>query len=382
MKKKRKKKGHSHAVLGENVAYGEEVKITTDEGLNDIKGQAQKYSNNKPESQAGFVAEADHCATFNSRSALDRSRNRALREKNGHHGDYKIKSGRKNILKGEIKYRKKAEQTENALRGYGNKQRVAPADQKEAIKEIARRKELKGKSSDNPIRQQVGKEHQEVLENVSDSISDGRRSSTPRTQKDIKKIAKNADRGNITDQDILPPLGETLKRSAFSGAKAGAVAGAGIGSAVSITKNTIDVYKGEKSVKSAMIDTAVETSCATADAAVKGSVGSMARTAGIHIAAKTGTPLLKSVLRSGGPAAAAIGAVEIVKDLCLYTTDRIDGEELGKRSKKTGLTTVSAWGGAETGAAIGTAICPGPGTIVGGILGGTIFGIGSSFLIS
>lgn len=366
-------------VIGENVAFGEELKSVLKNGIRDIEKRAQSYAANTEAQRAGFVAEADHCATFNARAALDRSGNRAVLARNGNHGDYRIINGKKVLVEGEVKYYGNAEGTEYALRGYGNKQRVAPADQVEEIAKIARKKATKELAQNRPNRQAVGKEHQEVTEHVTNRISDGKRGSTPRTYKENRATTAKASQGKLTELDVLPGMNETLRRSAVSGAQSGAVMGAGISAFVSSVTNIKAVCKGKKSITKAAGDAIIEVGCATADGAVKGAVGSAVRAGCVQLAGRTTATAAKSILRSGGPAAAAVGGVELLKDTVLLAVGEINGHEYKQRVKKTAATTAGGWAGAEGGAAIGTAICPGIGTVVFGILGGILGGIGASW---
>lgn len=371
---------YSAGIIGENAAYGEEIKRVVEEGVESIEKRAKTYAANTEATRAGFVAEADHVATFNSRSVLDRSGNRAVLEPNGNHGDIRIMNGKKVVAEAEVKYYKTAEGTENAARGYGSRQRVVPADQVKKVAEIAKKRAAKELAKDNPVRQAVGREHKEVHQNVTDRISDGKRHSTPRTHKENLGTAKKAGAGKLSETDVLPSMGETLNRSALSGAKSGAVVGAGISAIASGISNVAAVCRKEKSAGDALADVALETTVATADSAVKGAVGSMVRAGGIQVAAKTTSTMAKSVLRSGGPAAAAIGGVEVIKDTILLAAGKIDGKEYKNRAKKTVISTGSGWAGAEAGAALGTMVCPGIGTLVFGVVGGLIGGIGGSWL--
>ncbi len=371
---------YSAGIIGENAAYGEEIKRVIEEGVESIGRRAKTYAANTEATRAGFVAEADHAATFNARSALDRSGSRAVLEPNGNHGDIRVVNGKEVIAEAEVKYYGTAEGTENAARGYGNKQRVVPADQVKKAAEIAKKRAAKELAKDNPVRQAVGREHKEVHENLTDRLSDGKRHSTPRTYKENLETTKKAGAGKLCETDVLPSMGETLSRSAASGAKSGAVVGAGISAIASGISNAAAVFRQEKSAGDAFADVALETTVATADSAVKGAVGSMVRAGGIQVAARTTSTVARNVLRSGGPAAAAIGGVEVIKDTILLAAGKIDGKEYRNRAKKTVISTGSGWAGAEAGAALGTMVCPGIGTVVFGVVGGLIGGIGGSWL--
>jgi hypothetical protein len=369
------------ANIGENVQFCNALQKTLDKGAADVADQAKRYANNPPASQAGFVAEADHCATFNARKALGRSNVRAVREPNGNHGDFKIVKGRKVLVKGEMKYHATAEKTENAMRGYGDRQLVGPADQIDDIKDIAARKAAKNGASGNPIRRDVGREHEAVGKNAKDCIADGKTTSTPRTSKEAKRIAKDASKGKHSPQSTLPPLGESVKTAAKSGAKAGAVWGAAIPGVFSGVDNAQAFLDGQKDAPEALADFTVDVAKSATDGAAKGAAGSAATATATHLAGKVASPLAKRLLRSSGPAAAAIGVVETAKHAIDWGTGEIDGEEFAEKTVQTAATTAGGWGGAQAGAMLGGAVGGPPGAIVGAVVGGIFaaFGISSLF---
>lgn len=369
------------AVVGENVHFQKTLQSTINAGLEDITTQARRYKDNPLNSQAGYVAESDHCAAFNTRKALERDTARAVREANGNHGDYKIVKGDKVLVEGEVKYHGSAEKTETAMRGYGDKQLVGPSDQVDEIKTIAHKKTAQGKASAKASRQKVGQEHEAVLENASDTITDGKTKSTPRTRKEAKKIARKATKGKVNSADVMPPtLGESLRLAAFSGAKSGAVTGALFSGVISGAQNMTAWCDGEKSGEDAFIDTATDITVGAIDSGVKGAAASTATVLATHALPRVASPVMKTVLGSSAPAAIAIGAVEIGKSAIDFATGEIDGEEFCEKAVRTGATTGGAWAGAEAGGLLGTFFGP-PGIVVGSVVGGMLgyFGMDSLF---
>ena len=371
-----KKETVNGIVLGENVVFSKELNEVIEEGIKDILSQAKRYKNNSLASATGFVAESYHCASFNTKSALKRETFRAFREKNGNHGDYfikDIKSG-KIVEKGEMKYYSTAAKTENAMRGYGNRKLVGPKEQINDIKNIARRREL----SNQTTRVEVAKEHKIVRKKVSDTIGKKTKSEAL-SLKDAKKLTKKARKGKVNTNDILPDNAslEAAKSGAIEGAKNGAIFSA----AFSSIENIYAVTSGNKNIKEAVVDVAIQTTKATIDSAVKSAAGSAAKVTAVKIAENTTNSIAKTVLKSSAPVMAAAVGVEIAKNAVDLVTGKIDGEEFAKNTTKTVATTAGGWAGAEVGTAIGTAICPGIGTIVGGIVGGILgsLGIGSLF---
>lgn len=369
------------AVLAENLHFQNTLQKTLDEGVADIVDQAQRYKNNPVASRVGFVAEADHCATYNARSALERSTKRAIREPNGTHGDYKIVNGQQVLIEGEMKYYSTAEQTETAMRGYGDRQLVGPADQIADVKKIAAKKAAKNNASDKPTRQQVGLEHESVTQNAGDCISDGKTKSSPRTRREARKIAGKAAQGKTDHATILPTLGEDLKIAAKSGAKSGAATSSVITGVISGFSHTKEWLDGEKDGGEALIDAAVDIGKSGADGAVKGMAGSVATTAATRVATQTSSKIFQTVLRSGGPAVIAIGTVEVVKHAFDLSRGEIDGEEFVEKSAQAAATGAGGWAGAEGGAALGLLVGGPVGSIVGGVLGGIggALGIGCLF---
>ena len=371
-----KKETVNGVVLGENIAFHKELNNVLESGVKDIVNQAKRYQNNSLESATGFIAESYHCASFNTKSALKRETFRAFREKNGNHGDYfikDIKSG-KIVEKGEMKYYSTAAKTENAMKGYGNRKLIGPKEQIGEIKKIAKKREL----SNQNTRIEVAKEHKIVREKVSDTIGKKTKSEAL-SLKDAKKLTKKARKGKVNMNDILPDNAtlEAAKSGAIEGAKNGAIFSA----AFSSIENIYAVTSGNKNIKEAVADVAIQTTKITVDSAVKSAAGSTAKVAAVKVAEKTTNSVAKSVLKSSAPVMAAAAGVEIAKNAVDLARGKIDGEKFAKNTTKTVATTAGGWAGAEAGAAIGTALCPGVGTVVGGIVGSVLgsLGIGSLF---
>ena len=339
--------------------------------ISNITSQAKKYKNNTFASQTGFVAEEVHIGSFNINSAFKRSSLKAVKEKNGCHGDYKILKGKKVVAKGEFKHYNTAEQTENAMRGYDNRDLIGPKDQVEDIKKIARKKYLKNKTT----RPKVAKEHKIVEKKVKNSIKKENVSSKAKTLKEQRKITKKAVKGKVEAKDILPDFKDSLAGSIKSGAIEGAKTGATIGGLFSATSNILEVSNGKKEMKEALIDTTKDIAISAVDSGIKNAVGSAAKTSGIYLAEKVANETAKKVLKSSAPAILAFSAVDIAKETYKYANDEIDGEELAKQSAKSVVTGVSAWAGAEAGAVAGATIAGPVGAAVGGVVGAIVASI-------
>jgi hypothetical protein len=357
--------------------YSKNIDKEIDIAIKEIVSQAKNYKNNSLASQTGFVAESVHIGSFNINSAFKRSSLKAVKEKNGCHGDYKILKGNKVVAKGEFKHYNTAEQTENAMRGYDNRDLIGPKDQISDIKKIAKRKFLKNKTT----RPKVAKEHKIVEKKVKNSIKKDNVSSKAKTLKEQRKITKKAAKGKVEAKDILPDFKDSLIGSAKSAALEGAKLGAGVGGAISVISNTIEVINGKKEIKKAVVDTTKETTISAVDSAVKNAAGSAAKTSAIYLAEKTTNEVTKTILKSSAPAVLAFSMVDIGKEAYKFANDEIDGEEFAKNSAKSIVTGAGAWAGAEAGAMIGGTVGGPVGAVVGGVIGGIAasLGIGSLF---
>ncbi len=366
-------------VNGANISNLNRFSNNLDSAINDAKKdileQAKRYKNNSLASQNGFVAESVHVGSFNIDSAIKRSPLKAVREKNGNHGDYKIIKNGKTVAEGEIKHYNNAEQTENAMRGYKDKQLVGPKDQIKKIKKIARRKELKNKTT----RPKVSKEHRNVKNNADDAIKKDGVTSKPKTLKQTKEITKKANKGKVDTTDLMPDLLDGVKNSAISGAIDGAKCGAIFGGGVSAVSNICDVFNNKKDCKEALVETTKDLTISVVDSAVKNAAGSAAKTGSIYMAEKASSEVTKRVLGSAAPVIVATTAVEVCKDLYKCANGEIDGEEVAYNTIKNTATSAGAWAGAEAGAALGAFGGP-VGAVVGGIAGGILGAVGISSL--
>jgi len=333
-RKKKTSEMISGAAMGENFHFREVLENTINEGLDDMVSQARRYKENPLHSRTGYVAEADHCATFNTRKALERDNTRAVRQPNGNHGDYKIVKGDKVLVEGEVKYNGSAEKTENSMRKYEDQQLVGPSDQIEDIKEIARKKAAKGNASSNDTRQQTAREHEAVEKNVSDSITDGETKSTPRTRKEAKKITSKATKGKVAPEDVMPPLGESVGTAMKSGGLSGAKIGMGFTAVVSGVSNINAWVKDDKNGQEALVDAAKDIATGTIDGGVKGAAASGATVLAIHAATLTTSTVAKTVLRSNAPVVAAITAVDVAKDVFDLANGNIDGAEFCEKTTR------------------------------------------------
>lgn len=356
--------------------YSDNIDTAIDNAKKDIVEQAKKYKNNTLSSQTGFVAESVHVGSFNIDSAFKRSSLKAVKEKNGFHGDYKVLDGKKIVAKGEFKHYNNAQQTENAMRGYDNRDLVGPSDQMKEVKDIAKRKALKNKTT----RPDVAKEHQKVYKKSTDSIKKDNVSSKPKTLKKQKKITKKATKGKVDSAELLPDFKDSVKSAAIGGAIEGAKTGAIFGGGMSAISNFIDVIDGKKDTEEAVKDVAIETVKSTADCAIKNVAGSVAKATSTHLAQKVASQGVKRVMGSAAPIIVATVLVDTCKDVYKCANGEIDGETVVKNTGKNVATAGGAWAGAEGGAVVGAMVGGPAGAVIGGFIGGVAGALGISSL--
>ena len=385
MKKDRRTKpatARHSAAVGDTTRFADQLSETLAEGVRLLHERAATYANNTKGSATGFVFEADHVATYNARAALDDSARRARLQPHGHRGDFRVVEGGRTVLRGEMKCHSTAEHTETALRGYGDQQRVAPADQLPDIKRVALRKGARAECSPNPSRQRVAAEHKEVREHVTDRIDDGQRTSTPRTRAQARERHTTAKRGAVKPGDVLPSTKEALGRAVASGAKGGGAVGAAVGGGIAAVQQTVAVLRGEAKVGDAALEVAKRTAAGAVDGALKGAAGRSAQVLAVKAAAHVSKPLLKRALGSCAPAVVAVVGVEVIKDCVSYGQGKIDAEQFRRRALRTGVSTGTALAGAKLGGLVGTFICPGIGTVIGGFVGSLAGGVAGSAMVS
>lgn len=143
----------------------------------------------------------------------------------------------------------------------------------------------------------------------------------------------------------------------------GALAGAAIGGSVSVVINGLALVKGRKSASEAAVSTLKD----TATGAATGAAVSGFSVAAEAVLFKAGAHALS---RSAAPVAIGLTLVEFGKDMKGLFSGDIDRKQLAARTSKNVLKGGTTWGGMEGGAAIGTLVLPGVGTVVGGAVGG------------
>lgn len=150
---------------------------------------------------------------------------------------------------------------------------------------------------------------------------------------------------------------ETAHQAGVEQAKAGAV----ISGVLSTARNVLSVASGDKDLSDAMCDIGKDTLIGTSTNYVIASGGTAIKS----MMSNSSKEVFVNLSKTNMPAMIATVSVQVGKSLHRYATGEIDelelAEELGE--KGTGMLAAS-WG-----AAIGTAVFPGIGTVVGGMVG-------------
>jgi len=182
------------------------------------------------------------------------------------------------------------------------------------------------------------------------------------------QVSKDLENSGITSKEAIfirehPKLAtakyvaKTAHRSGVENAKSAAV----ISGAISTAQNISFIIKGDKDVTDAVKDIGKDTTISAATAYTIGAGDTAIR----GFMASSKNSVFVNLSKSNMPAMIATATVQIGKSLIRYANGEIDSlqlvEELGE--KGTGMMAASF------GAAIGTAIFPGIGTVIGGMVG-------------
>lgn len=363
--------GVTGAVVGGSAAYASGIHAAIKEGAATINAVGAQNASLKAPNRAGYVAEADHAATFNTDAAFRRSGLRAERppstvSKVARSPDLTVTDGAgRDLGAASSKVYKDAKSTARAQRGYGKQDRIVPTDQLDEVRKHARGRAAAERASGKPNCAPVAEELDEVADRATDRLRRGETESTPRTRAESKRMGQKARRGAVDGRDIVGDAGRRVKEGATQGAKAGAVAGAAVTAVVETFSVVQRVRRGEASVKEAAVHVGVAVAKGTVDGGIKGAAGGAATAAAQVAAQKVGSAALKAVLKGNAPAAAAVVGVDVARHAIRLATGAINGEEFKRAAGE------AVRGGAASyiGSAIGGALGGPAGMIVGGIAG-------------
>lgn len=235
---------------------------------------------------------------------------------------------------------------------YRGKPVEIPAEQYEHVKNYAQEEARKLASKAQEFRAIGDIEKAELLElraekftQVSEDVEDSGITSNGAMEARVSPVLST-----------VKSAGEVVHDSGWHQAKDAAIFGA----AISIGMNTYSVFKKEKDIGQASIDVAFSIASVAGQGYLIGSTGAI-----ISCALDRGGETLKAVGHGNIPAMAARASVGVGKSLIRLVKGQIDGvqfvEEVGEQG--TGMLAASY------GAAVGTAILPGVGTVAGAMLG-------------
>lgn len=227
------------------------------------------------------------------------------------------------------------------------------------------------------VNSQLTEKSQKIREQIAKAEQDGKFDSAEKHRQRLHKVEKtqqNLRKGKLTNDEAIearlhPKLStakDVVKVAHRSGVE-GAIIGAVVGGGISFIQNTVDVIKGDKAPKDAIIDVAGSTGKAGAIGYATTFVGSAVKGA-MQNASST---YVRALSKSNLPTTIVVSVCEVSKTLYRYGTGNIDGTqcltELGE--KGTGMLGGSA--GTAIGATVGSVLLPIPavGPIVGGLVG-------------
>ena len=338
-----------------------------------------KYQNLKQ--QAGFAAEVDYVNRTNADNIINRSNNRVARSNDVGRGNDQVYDVIVVDVKGnpvlngqdpqwgaQMKFCgayqtkeeivKSSENTVNKLAGkkwdkYRGHDVLVPKEQYEYAKKYA-------------LEQAEILEKQALIEQQKGNIEKAKQ--LKEQAEKYKQISKDIKNSGISSREAMflrehPKLAtakhvvETAHRSGMEEAKGAAI----VSGAISVSQNVVCVMRGDKEITEALQDTAIDVAKGSALGYISGASDTAIR--GFMAASKNKTIVAFS--KTSLPGMVASVTLQVGKSLKSYLDGEIDCielvEELGE--KGTGMLASSV------GAAIGTTVFPGIGTIIGGMLG-------------
>lgn len=142
--------------------------------------------------------------------------------------------------------------------------------------------------------------------------------------------------------------------------------GGTIGCGISSVKNVVACLNGDKSRKEAIIDVGKDTS----KAAVTSYAYGASSTAVSGVLKSSSKQVLKNLGKGNAPIVIVQSGAVFAKQTAKLLSGEITADEFAKNITQETMTLGSSMVGSNLGAIIGTAIFPGAGTIVGGVIGG------------
>jgi len=342
-----------NATVAKGAACEAAVRTTrATDALRDMSERMQEVSNayqtTGVERTAGRVAEEWHAGTFNAAAAAKgrpdlAARTTAAAGAPTAKADLRVTRNGKVIAEAQSKYTRSAAKTTFELSdpAFDGMQKLHPADQD--VAGLARRRGASGTGRRN---------FPDTAKNATDRVRAKGVKSKPLTRQQALDAA----------QHPAAAAGSEQLRQTLRGAQQAAAVGGAVRGGLSALANGKAVWNGDKELGEAVVDVAVETGKGAAEGAAI-ALGAEAIKQGLTRAGA------RSLARGSAPVAVAMTVLDVGKDAVDLLRGDIDGEEFAVKSAKNVAKGGATWGGAEVGAALGTLIWPGPGTVVLGILG-------------
>lgn len=320
------------------------------EGMDLFRNIAKKLAKADPEKAQGNLFEYIEAAKYNADAAYKGISAHALvtaAEGRPHDRvDIEIRDGEKILQQIQAKSSKSIPRQTYALSDpkYGKLDKLVNKGQEKRVSELANKRAQMG-----PYNRE---NYLDTASSVRDRISCEGASSGGTTYDEAIFAAKHP--------RLYSHFRETIqisKECRVAGAQA-AKAGAVVGGAISVVKNCIEVYSGEKELGSAATDVIIDASRGGVKGYVTGTGGALIRNA----ARKIDLRLLK---KSNVATAVAAGLVETGVTLYRYAKGELTAEETMKEIGQTGFSSIS---GIYTGAAAGLVFGP-AGAVIGSFVG-------------
>ena len=316
-----------------------------------VQEVADQWRNISSERLAGRIAEELHVATFNM-DAADKGINHLKAVTGAGSGaptaaaDIAIMNGSQVVDTAQVKFHATPAGTTFHVSDvkYNGMQKVVPSDQVAQVRELAAKRGVDGLGQRN---------YPDVANKAADRLRSNGVESSPLSRSEALDAAKNAPR----------VASDLVANRVVSAVKSGAVMGALVGGGASAVSNLVAYANNQKSGEDALAAITKDTAaCAATGAAVSGAT--VAAEAAL-IRAGAG-----ALARGAAPVAIGLTAVELAKDVGRLMNGDIDGNKFAGNTAKNVVKGGVTWGGMEAGAALGTVLFPGFGTVIGGIIGG------------
>ena len=369
-----------HAAKEQMRAMIEQI-ARTDAHLVEIRSTKQEIPY-----KAGFAAEEWHAETFNLDAILKNDGARAYTDKypeftaagykRNDTPDIVVLSESSPTVEAQLKYYATADDTSKALRQIDPNSGdikyaemdilIGPSDQVEDIIKAAKKTKLK-EEHNRPV---VAEAARMVEEKTSGSLKNGEIESTPLSSHDAKLIAKDPDAKVKTTVENRYKTASTVKKMQEAAVGAAAMS-AIISGTVNIVAYARQVQEGKLDASEAVIKIASETAASAADSALKAAASTglqslIIRYGSEELVRKMAGRGMGALVRSNAASVAVVCAIDLIKDVVMFSAGQITAKELQERSGKNVLaTSAGAFGGS-----LGALTCGGlaAGTFAAGTL--------------